>query len=60
MLKIQNIISKRTSSMGYKFFDQNSAGYGITTLADKSTFNNEIKQNLHLAEELHKPLIKKF
>ena len=46
--------------MGYKFFDQNSAGYGITTLAGKSTFNNEIKQNLHLAEELHKPIIKNF
>ena len=60
MLKIQNIISKRTSSMGYKFFDKNSAGYGVTTLADKSTFINESKQNLHLAEELHKPIIKNF
>ena len=46
--------------MGYKFVNKNSAAYGVTTLADKSTFNNEIKQNLHLAEELHKPIIKNF
>ena len=46
--------------MGSKFFDKNSADYGVTTLAGKSTFNNEIKQNLHLAEELHKPIIKNF
>ena len=38
-------------SMVYKFFDKTSAsGSGIT--------NNEIKQNLQLAEELHKPLIR--
>ena len=48
------------ASMVYKFFDKNSA-----SLADKSTTgsgvaNNEIKQNLQLAEELHKPIIKKL
>ena len=36
----------------YNFFDRNSAGSGATTLAKKSAFNNEIKQNLQLTEEL--------
>ena len=35
-----------------KFFDKNSRGSGVT--------NNEIKQNLQLAEELHKQIIKKI
>ena len=38
--------------MVYKFFDKNFAGGGID--------NNEIKQNLQLAKELHKPIIRKF
>ena len=37
--------------MVYKFFDKNSEGSGA---------NNEIKQKKKLAEELHKPIIKKF
>ena len=41
--------------MFYKFFDKTSTGSGVTTLA-----NNEIKQNLQLAEESHKPIIKNF
>ena len=44
--------------MIYKFFDKKSASTGITTLANKSAFNNEIEQNLQLAEELHKPIIR--
>ena len=40
------------ASMVYKFFDKKSKGSGIA--------NNEIKQNLQLAEELHKPIIRKF
>ena len=40
------------ASMIYKFFVKKSAGSGIA--------NNEIKQNLQLAEELHKPIIRKF
>ena len=40
------------ASMVYKFFDKKSKGSGI---------KNEIKQNQQqLAEELHKPIIKKF
>ena len=38
--------------MVYKFFDKNSASGGVD--------NNEIKQNLQLAEELHKPIIRNF
>ena len=37
--------------MVYKFFDKKSKGSGI---------KNEIKQNQQLAEELHKPIIRKF
>ena len=40
------------ASMVYKFFDKKSTGSGIA--------NNEIKQNLQLAEELYKPIIRKF
>ena len=40
------------ASMVYKFFDKKSTGSGIA--------NNEIKQNLQLAKELHKPIIRKF
>ena len=47
--------------MVYKFFDNKPAsGSGVTTLANKSAANNEIKQNLQLAEELHKPIIRNF
>ena len=38
--------------MIYNFFDKKSAGSGVS--------NNEIKQNLQLAKELHKPIIRKF
>ena len=49
--------------MVYKFFDKKPAsltdkftkGSGITTLTNKS-----LSQNQQLAEELHKPIIKKF
>ena len=42
------------ASMAYKFFDKNIKGSGVT-LANKS-----IPQNEQLAEELHKPIIRKF
>ena len=38
------------ASMVYKFFDKKSAGCGVA--------NNEIKQNLQLAKELHKTIIR--
>ena len=44
---------RELASIVYKFFDKKSAsGSGVT--------NNEIKQNLQLAEELHKPIIRNF
>ena len=48
------------ASMVYKFFDKKSAGSGVTTLANKSAFNNEIKKNLQLDEELQKLIIRNF
>ena len=38
------------ASMVYQFFDKKSKGSGVA--------NNEIKQNLQLAKELHKPIIR--
>ena len=38
--------------MVYKFFDKKSKGNGVV--------NNEIKQNLQLAKELRKPIIRNF
>ena len=38
--------------MVYKFFDKKSTGSGVA--------NNEIKQNLQLAQESHKPIIRNF
>ena len=42
-------------SMFYKFYDKKSVGNCVATLA-----NNEINQNLQLAEEFHKPIIRNF
>ena len=47
------------ASMVYKFFDKKSSGSGVTALANKLA-NNEIKENIQLAKELHKPIIRKF
>ena len=48
---------RRLASMVYKFFDKTSNGSGImASLANKSA--NE--PNHQLANELHKPLIRKF
>ena len=38
------------ASMVYQFFDKKSKGSGVA--------NNEIKHNLQLANELHKPIIR--
>ena len=42
---------KGLTSMVFKFFDKKSKGSGI---------KNEIKENQQLANELHKPIIRKF
>ena len=43
---------RELASMVYTFFDKKSKGSGAA--------NNEIKKNLQLAEELHKPIIRNF
>ena len=40
------------ASMVYNSFDKKPSGSGIS--------NNEIKQNMQLADELHKPIVRKF
>ena len=52
---------KGLASVVYKFFDKKSAsGNGVATLVNEPAANNEIKQNLQLAKELHKPIIRNF
>ena len=47
--------------MVYTFFDKTSTGSGRpSSSASLIVNNNDTKQNLQLAEELHKPIIKKF
>ena len=43
------------ASMVYKFFGKKAAGISVNIDKNKSAFNNE-----KLAEELHKPIIRKF
>ena len=47
------------ASVIYKFFDKKSSGSG-RPLYSASHANNEIKQNIELADELHKPIIRNF
>ena len=47
------------ASMVYKFFDEKTSG-GAATLASKSAIENENMSNKELAEELQKPIIRKF
>ena len=57
--KYDGYYQRGLASVAYKFFDKKS-----DSLADKSAkgsgFNNEIKQNKQLGEELHKPVIRNF
>ena len=50
---------RELASMVYKFFDKKTKGSGLTTLSNKSAIKY-IPQNEQLAEELHKPIIRKF
>ena len=49
---------RRLASMVYKFFDKKTKGSGVT-LADKSAIKS-LPRNEQLAEELHKPIIRKL
>ena len=46
--------------MVYKFSDKKSTGSGRPSSSASLIVNNDTKQNLQLAEELHKPIIRKF
>ena len=50
------------ASMVYKFFDKKSMGSGIKKVTTKSTVKPSAlaRSSLILADELHKPVIKKF
>ena len=51
---------KELASMVYKFFDKKSTSLSDKSVSGSGVANNEIKQNLQIAEELHKPIIRKF
>ena len=46
-------------SMVYTFFDKKTKGSVVTTLANKSAIKF-MSQNEKIADELHKPIIRKF
>ena len=46
--------------MAYNFFDKKSASLPDKSVSGSGVANNSIKQNLQLAKELHKPIIRKF
>ena len=48
------------ASMVYNFFDKKAGGNGRPLSSAPLTANNEIKQNIQLADELHKRIIRKF
>ena len=48
------------ASMVYKCFDKKSASLADKSASGSGVANNEIKQNLRLAEELNKPIIRNF
>ena len=54
------VIRRGLASMVQKFFDKRSSGSGRPLSSASRVTNNEIKQNIKLADELHKPIIKKF
>ena len=48
------------ASMVYRFFDKKSSGSGRPLSSTFRIANNEMKQNIQLADELQKPIIRKF
>ena len=51
---------KGLASMIYKFLNKKSVSLADKYAAGSGVANNEIKQNLQLAEELHKPILRKL
>ena len=50
---------RELASMVYKFFDKKFTSLPDKSVSDSGIANNEIKQNLQLAKQLHKPIIRK-
>ena len=48
------------ASMAHKRFDKKSQRSGNPLSSASLIANNDIKQNMHLAKELHKPIIRIF
>ena len=48
------------ASVVYKFFHKKSTSLADKSVAGNGVANNEIKQNLQLTKELHKPIIRNF
>ena len=48
------------ASIVYKFFDKKSAGSGCPLSSASRIANDKSKQNMQLAKELHKPIIRNF
>ena len=47
------------ASMVFKFFDKKSQGSGHRFSSASLVVNNDIKQNIQLVDELHKPIVRK-
>ena len=46
--------------MVYTFLNKNSASLTDKSAAGSGVANNQVKENLQIAEELHKPIIRSF
>ena len=59
LLKIYDGYQRGLVSKVYKFFDKKSSGDSVTC-TNKSAIKSKIMLKQQLAEELHKPIIRKF
>ena len=51
---------RELASIVYHFFDKKSSGSGCPLSSASPVANNEIRQNIQLADEINKPIIRKF
>ena len=58
IIRMVNI--RELASMVYKFFDKKPKGSDVTALTNKSAVNTGLDSRKQLAEELHKPIARKF
>ena len=55
-----NGYQRRLACMVYKFFNERTKGSGLKSGNRFPKYNRKLIENKQLAEELHKPIIKKF